>query len=164
MTRAISTRWAAVLLILAASFCINNPTAPATNGETRVPLGTILRACDYTPISSGPAQSNATASSVIRADGGTVAADVHLANADSPGTHYEVRLIQAPRPASSPCDSGGPGVAIGGLDSDAGGVANTTVQGAIQQGTTGVWVFISRPGQHSQSPAEIYTSDFIAPI
>jgi hypothetical protein len=43
------------------------------------------------------AQSDAAASSVIRATGGTVAAEVHLANPSSLGTHYDVRLIQLPR-------------------------------------------------------------------
>jgi hypothetical protein len=59
---------------------------------------------------------------------------------------------------------GGPGVAVGGLDSDAAGLATTTVQDSIRPGTTGVWVFIQRPGQYSQAPAEFYTSDFVAPV
>ena len=139
--------------------------APAgTNGGTVVPLRSILRACDFSPIRSGAAQTNATASSVIRATGGTVAAQVHLADAAAPGTHYEVRLIQWPRASNSPCDSAGPGVAVGGLDSDGAGQATTTLQDSIRPGTTGVWVFIQRPGQFSQAPAEYYTSDFTAPV
>ena len=139
--------------------------APAgTNGGTTVPLRSILRACDFSPIRSGAAQTNATASSVIRATGGTVAAQVHLADAAAPGTHYEVRLIQWPRASNSPCDSAGPGVAVGGLDSDGAGQATSTLQDSIRPGTTGVWVFIQRPGQFSQAPAEYYTSDFTAPV
>lgn len=166
MTRPTLTppRCAAVLLISAASLFLNNPAASATNGGTVVPLKNVLRACDFTQLTGGAAQDNATASSVIRATGGTVAADVHLADAGSPGTHYVVRLIQSPRASNSPCDSGGPGVAVGGLDSDGGGQATTTVQGSIQAGTTGAWVFISRQGQSSQTPVEFYTSDFIAPV
>ncbi|MDT5229593.1 MAG: hypothetical protein QOJ56_3910 [Mycobacterium sp.] len=56
----------------------------------------------------------------------------------------------------------GPGVAVGGLDSDGAGQATTTLQDSIQPGTTGVWVFIQRPSQFSQNPAEFYTSDFVA--
>jgi hypothetical protein len=153
---------------LAVASALNPAVAAAvpagTGGATVVPLRSILRTCDFTPIIGGPAQSNATASSVIRATGGSVAAEVHLADAGSPGTHYEVRLIQSPRASNSPCDAAGPGVAVGGLDSDAGGQATTTLQGSVQSGTTGVWVFISRPGQFSQAPAEYYTSDFVAPI
>ncbi|MDT5050613.1 MAG: hypothetical protein QOE94_3877 [Mycobacterium sp.] len=108
------------------------------------------------------AQSDAAASSVIRATGGTVAAEVHLANPSSLGTHYDVRLIQLPRASNSPCGSAGPGVAVGGLDSDGAGQATTTLQDSIQPGTTGVWVFIQRPSQFSQNPAEFYTSDFVA--
>jgi hypothetical protein len=139
--------------------------APAgTNAGTTVPLRGILRACDFSPINGGAPRNNATASSVIRATGGTVSAEVHLADASSPGTHYQVQLIQSPRASNSPCVSGGPGVAVGGLDTDGSGQATSTVQDSIQPGTTGVWVFIQRPGQFSQTPAEFYTSDFVASI
>jgi hypothetical protein len=159
------TRCAASLMISAAAFPLTTATASAAPaGGSPVPLRSILRACDYSPIISGAAQSDATASSVIRVTGATVTAEVHLANPSSPGTHYDVRLIQAPRASNSPCDSAGPGVAVGGLDSDAVGQATGTVQDSIQSGTTGVWVFIGRPGQFSQSPAEFYTSDFVAPV
>jgi hypothetical protein len=107
---------------------------------------------------------NATVSSVIRVSGGAVAADVRLSNPDSPGTHYELRLIQAPRASNSLCGAGAPGVATGGLDSDGSGQASSTVQDSIRSGTTGVWVFVSRPSDSSQVPVEFYTSDFIAPV
>jgi hypothetical protein len=143
---------------------LGNPAASATNGGTVVPLKSTLRTCDFSAITSGAAQTNATASSIIRASGGMVTAEVHLADAGSPGTHYDVRLIQAPRASNSPCDSAGPGVAVGSLDSDGGGQATTTLRDSIRSGTTGAWVFIQRPGQFSQAPAEYYTSDFIAPV
>jgi hypothetical protein len=53
---------------------------------------------------------------------------------------------------------------VGGLDSDGAGVANTTVRDSIRSSTTGVWVFIRRPGQFSQNPDEFYTSDFPAKV
>ena len=91
-------------------------------------------------------------------------AEVHLAEPGAPGAHYNVSLIQAPRASSAPCTSPGPGVAVGSLDSDGVGQATTTVQDSIRPGTTGVWVFIQQPNPYSQSPAEVYTSDFVAPV
>jgi hypothetical protein len=154
--------------VLVAASALNPAVAAAvpagTSGGTVVPLRSILRTCDFSPIPGGAAQSDATASAVIRATGGTVAAEVRLANPGSLGTHYDVMLIQSPRPSNSPCGSAGPGVAVGGLDSDGPGQATTTVQDSIRPGTTGVWVFIQRPSQFSQNPAEFYTSDFVAPV
>jgi hypothetical protein len=154
--------------VLVAASALNPAVAVAvpagTSGGTVVPLRSILRTCDFSPIPGGAAQSDATASAVIRATGGTVAAEVHLANPGSLATHYDVMLIQSPRPSNSPCGSAGPGVAVGGLDSDGPGQATTTVQDSIRPGTTGVWVFIQRPSQFSQNPAEFYTSDFVAPV
>ena len=164
MKRPTPTRCAAALLLSATSFFLVTPAASATNGGTVVPLSSILRACDYTPINGGAPQNNASATSVIRSTGGTVTAEVRLSNPGSAGTHYDVRLIQAPRASTSPCDAGGPGVVLGGLDTDAVGQASTTVQGGIQSGAAGAWVFISRPSPYSQTPAEYYTSDFVAPV
>ncbi|HME78407.1 MAG TPA: hypothetical protein VKI00_22995 [Mycobacterium sp.] len=73
-------------------------------------------------------------------------------------------LIQAPRASSSLCGSGGPGVAVGSLDTDGAGQAATTLQDRIQSGTTGAWILIQQPSPYSQTPTEFYTSDFIAPV
>ena len=153
------TRWAAILVIAATAFPLATVVASAApagmNGGTTVPLRSILRACDFSPIPRGAARSDAAASAVIRATGGTVAAEVHLANPGSLGTHYDVRLIQSPRPSNSPCGSAGPGVAVGGLDSDGAGQATTTLQDSIRPGTTGVWVFIQRPSQFSHQSSRV---------
>jgi hypothetical protein len=168
MTRAILTlpRCAAVLAVTAVAW--HTPVASATptgsTGATVVPLRSVMRACDFSPINGGAPQTNATVSSVIRATGGAVVAEVHLSNPDSPGTHYELRLIQSPRASNSPCDAAGPGVAVGGLDSDGAGQASATLGDSIRSGTTGAWVFVSRPSEFSQTPAEFYTSDFVAPV
>jgi hypothetical protein len=166
MIRPISmlSRCAAVLSISAASLSVAAPAASATNGGTVVPLRSVLRACDFSQIYGGAPQNNATASSVIRASGGTVAAEVHLSNPGSASTHYDVSLIQAPRASNSPCRSAGAGVAVGGLDLDPGGQATTTISDSVRSGTTGVWVFIQRPAESSQTPVEYYTSDFVAPV
>jgi hypothetical protein len=164
MKRPTVAHCAAALLIPATSFSIAIPAASAVNGGTVVPLRSILRACDFTPINGGAPQNNASVTSVIHANGGTVSADVRLSNPGAAGTYYDVRLIQAPRAANAPCDFGGPGVATGGLATDAVGQASTTVQGSIQSGAAGAWVFVSRPSPYSQAPAEYYTSDFVAPV
>jgi hypothetical protein len=134
--------------------------AAAAEGGTVVPMRSILRACDFSPIPDRASADRATASAVIHVNGGTVTADVHLAEPGQPGTHYDVSLIQVPRASTAPCDAPGPGVAVAGLDSDGAGVANTTVRDGLRSGTTGVWVFIRRASAISQSPAEFYTSDF----
>jgi hypothetical protein len=138
-------------------------TAPAT-ADTVTPLRSILRSCDFSPIPDLSSASRAATSAVIHASGGTVSADVHLAEPGQPNTHYDVALIQFPRASSAPCDAPGPGVAVAGLDSDGVGVGSTTVRGALQSGTTGAWVFIRRANPFSQSPAEFYTSDFPASV
>lgn len=153
---------------LGVTFILNPVVAGAVpvgaGGGTVVPLRSILRAYDFSPIPSGAAQIDAAASAIIRATGGTVTAEVHLANPGSLGTHYDVRLIQSPRPSNSPCGSPGPGVVVGGLDSDGVGQAMTTLQDSLRPGTTGAWVFIQRPSPYAQNPAEFYTSEFIAPV
>ncbi|MDT7762892.1 MAG: hypothetical protein QOC63_2312, partial [Mycobacterium sp.] len=81
-----------------------------------------------------------------------------------PDTPYNVRLIQMPRPSSASCNAGDPGVAGGVLQTDDGGAGALTVRGPISPGATGVWMFVSRPGELSQTPAEFYTSDFVASL
>lgn len=137
--------------------------ASASNG-TVVPLRSVMRACDFNPLQWVGGVNRGAATSVIRGAGGTVTADVHLSEPGSPGAHFDVSLIQAPRGSSSPCGSGGPGVAVGSLDTDGAGQATTTVQDRIQSGTTGAWVLIQQPSPYSQTPVEFYTSDFVAPI
>jgi hypothetical protein len=131
---------------------------------TVVPMRSILRACDFTPIPDRASTDDGMASAVIHSNGGTVTADVHFAEPGEPGVHLDVALIQAPRASSSPCDGPGPGVAVGSLNTDGAGIANTTVSDSLRSGTTGVWVFIRRANPYSQSPAEFYTSDLLAKV
>ena len=150
---------APVVVVLAGSI------APAAaEGGTVVPLRSILRACDFSPIPDRASVDRGTASAVIHVNGGAVAADIHFAEPGAPGAHYDVSLIQVPRPASAPCDGPGPGVAVGALNTDGVGIANTTVSDSLRSGTTGVWVFIHQASPYSQSPAEFYTSDFPVPV
>ena len=133
--------------------------ASAESG-TVVPMRSILRACDYTPIPDLSSTNVGTASAVIHTGGGAVTADIHFAEPTAPGAHYDVSLIQLPRASSAPCDAPGPGVAVGALNTDGAGVGNATVRDSLHSGTTGVWVFIRQANPFSQSPAEFYTSDF----
>lgn len=95
---------------------------------------------------------------------GKAIAEVHLSDAPDPGTHFDVGLIQEPRPGSGGCGPGDPGTAFSGMDTDAAGGATVTVSDTIRPGTTGVWVVIQRANPHSQIPAEFYTSEFVAPV
>src|SRR5947209_19808134 len=111
--------------------------AAADSGPV-VPMRSILRACDFSPIPDLASASRGTASAVIHTGGGAVTADIHFAEPSAPGTHYDVMLIQTPRPSSAPCDGPGPGVAVGALNTDGVGLANTTVRDSVRSATTGV--------------------------
>jgi hypothetical protein len=137
--------------------------ASADSG-TVVPLASNLRSCDFSRLPDFASTNRATASAVIHAGGGAVTADIHFAEPSAPGAHYDVTLIQLPHPSNAPCDGPGPGVAVGALNTDGVGLANTTVRDSLRPGTTGVWVFIRQPSPRSQSPAEFYTSDFPVPV
>jgi len=39
-----------------------------------------------------------------------------------------------------------------------------SVRGPVASGATGAWIYITRPGEFSQTPAEFYTSDFVVPL
>ena len=138
----------------------------AADGSTRVPLVSDLRRCDFNRVNNQlpilrPALGSA--SSVIQITGSSATAEVHLLSPANPGTHYDVGLIQEPRPSSATCGPGDPGTAFTGMDTDASGSATVTVQSAIRPGTTGVWVIVERPSGNAQNPAENYTSDFLVP-
>jgi hypothetical protein len=162
MSAAISTLVRCVVPVTVA--LVASAVPAGADGGTLVPMASNLRSCDFSRIPDFASASRGTASAVIHAGGGTVTADVHFAEVSAPGAHYDVDLIQLPHPANAPCDGPGPGVAVGGLDTDGVGVANTTVRDTLRSGTTGVWVFIRQASPRSQSPAEFYTSDFPAGV
>jgi hypothetical protein len=152
-----------VVISAAATFEIIKATA---EGGTTVSLDSDLRSCDFSLMTTGamvPRPALGTGSAVIHTAGSKAIAEVHLVDAPDPGTHFDVGLIQEPRPSSATCGPGDPGTAFTGMDTDAAGSATVTVQDTLRQGTTGVWVIIERPDPHSQNPAEFYTSEFLAP-
>ncbi len=135
----------------------------AAPGTTTVPLRQYLRDCDFTMVPNVGGTGDGTATAVIQHGGSSASADVQLIRG-KPDTRYDVGLIQTPRPSSSPCGPGDPGTAYVSLNTDGAGAGRVTVQDAIDQGTTGLWVVLRRPSEHSQSPAEFYTSDYLLPI
>jgi len=139
----------------------------AAEGGTTVVLDAAERRCDFSPIITAawiPRVEEGTGSALISTSGSRAVAQVHVAIANAPGTHYDVGLIQEPRPSSATCGPGAPGTAFTGMDTDAAGNATATVADGIRQGTTGVWVIVERANPNSQNPAEFYTSEFLAPV
>lgn len=84
--------------------------------------------------------------------------------ATAPGTHFDVGLIQAPRPSSATCGPGDPGTTFAGLDTDASGQGHVTITAPLRPGTTGVWVIVETANPHDQIPGEFYTSEFVSPV
>ena len=159
--------YAATLTVVITPAATFEMAKAAAESGTRVSLDSDLRRCDFSLVDgerpiTRPALGSGSA--LIHTAGSTVIAEVHLSDTPDPGTHFDVGLIQEPRPASATCGHGDPGTAFTGIDTDAAGNATVTIQDTIRQGTTGVWVIIERPNPISQNPAEFYTSDFVAPV
>lgn len=136
-------------------------------GGTTVVLDNYLRRCDFSRVSVAPQVPSpmlGTGSATIHTTGSRAIAEVHLYDEPEPGTHFDVGLIQMPRPSSSTCGPGDPGTAFSGMQTDAAGNGTATVQDTIRPGTTGVWVIVERRNANSQNPAEFYTSEFVAPV
>ena len=139
----------------------------AAEGSTTVPMTSDLRRCDFSRVNNQVPILRPTlgsASSVVHISGGSATAEVRLYSPANPGTHYDVGLIQEPRASSATCGPGDPGTDFAGMDTDGGGNATVTVRGGLRPGTTGVWVIIQRPNALAQNPAEVYTSEFLAPV
>jgi hypothetical protein len=136
---------------------------PNEGGGTLLSFAQMYRRCDFSANTHTGGAGYARATAVLHTTSSEIVADVQIATA-VPGTHYDVRLIQMPRSSATPCGAGDPGVAVGALDTDEVGAAATTVRAPIAPGATGAWLFVSRPGEFSQTPAEFYTTDFVAKI
>ncbi|TAM67878.1 hypothetical protein [Mycobacterium sp.] len=163
----LGTCTAAITMVISSAATFDIPRAAAEGGGTTVVLDAKLRRCDFSLVSTSPQvphPSLGTGSAVVHTAGSKVVANVHLVDAPEPGTHFDVGLIQVPRPASATCGPGDPGTAFTGLDTDGAGSGDATVQDSIRPGTTGVWVIAQQPNPHSQNPAEFYTSEFVAPV
>ncbi|OBG70056.1 hypothetical protein [Mycobacterium sp. E3305] len=160
-------RTCAALIAVAITWAMTFGVKAHAEGGTTVVLDNYLRRCDFSRVGVAPKVPSpmlGTGSAVIRTSGLRALAEVHLYDEPEPGTHFDVGLIQMPRPSSSTCGPGDPGTAFAGMDIDAAGTGTTTVQDTIRPGTTGVWVIIERTNANSQNPAEFYTSEFVAPV
>jgi hypothetical protein len=160
------TAAAAITLLTSSAITFAVTTARADDG-TRIPMKAQLRNCDFSAVMTPPGVPSPTMGGgmvEMRHSGSRAVAVVHLTAPNYPGAHYEVGLIEAPRPSSATCGPGDPGTAFTGLDLDATGNGTTTVQDSVRPGATGVWVIVERAAPNSAQPAEFYTTDFIAPI
>jgi hypothetical protein len=158
---------AAVTLLIAPAASSAIGTAAAEGGGTTVVFDNYLRRCDFSKVSTAPKVPSpmlGSGSAIVRAGGSRAVAEVHLVDGPEPGMHFDVGLIEEPRPSSSTCGPGDPGTAFTGMDLDGAGNGTTTVADTIRPGTTGVWVIVERANADSQNPAEFYTSEFVVPV
>jgi hypothetical protein len=154
----------AALVVAAASSMFASPaiaSATPTDGAV-MPLLSKWRACDFTLEKWVDAVGDGRGIAHLGTSGSNVVTTVDMATAE-PNTRYDVRIIQTPR-ASIGCAPGAPGVITGSLQTDAIGSGSTTLQGPVASGATGAWVIVERPAANSQTPAEFYTSGFVASI
>jgi hypothetical protein len=133
---------------------------PSSGGATFLPFAQMFRRCDHSANTHTGPTAYARVSAMVRSTGSEVAADTQIATAE-PNTPYDVRLIQMPRSSASGCNAGDPGVIAGVMMTDGAGAGSITLRGPVASGATGAWMFVSRPGEFSQTPAEFYTSDFV---
>lgn len=136
--------------------------APSASAAV-MPMAPKWRACDFSIQKWVDAVGYARPVAHVTTDGsGTLTGTLDMVTA-LPFTQYDFRVIQTPR-ASIGCAPGAPGVLTGAVQTDATGAGSVTVQGAVAPGATGAWVIVERPAEYSQTPAEFYTSDYIAPV
>ena len=133
---------------------------PSAGTSTPLPFVQRLRRCDFSYLSNVGPTGYGRAVGQLHRGGAELTADIQFATG-TPNTRYDVRIIQMPRSAAQPCNAGDPGVAAGVLMTDVAGAGSTTVRATRAPGATGVWVYITRPGQFTQLPEEFYSSDAI---
>lgn len=154
---------AATLMVVSTAIASASPAQSGeSSGPAVMPLNSRFRACDFTLLKWVNAVGYARGIAHLSTSGSTMNATVDLATAE-PNMHYDARVIQTPR-ASIGCAPGAPGVLTASIETDAGGFGSTTIQGPIMSNATGAWVMVTRPSAFSQTPAEFYSSTFIAPI
>ena len=159
--------WTAAITVAISPVTLFEIGRAAAEGTTRVPLQSDLRHCDFSLNTTAPLVERprlGSGAAVIHVAGSRVIAEVQLFDQPSPNTHFDVGLIQEPRPAPVTCGPGAPGTAYTGLDTDGAANGTATVADTIRPGTTGVWVVVERPSAFSQDPAEFYTSGFLVPV
>lgn len=152
-------------ITLLASSAVGLATEAAASGQ--VPISSSPRNCDFSRIQTAiqvPRALDGHGTAVFHTSGSTVVADVTIGIPSQPGAHYDVGLIEGPRPSSATCGPGDPGTMYTGVDLDGTGLASITITAPLRQGATSAWVTVSRPAEHNWAPAEQYTSEYMAPI
>lgn len=150
---------AAMVVAMPAVLTVGIGTAGA-EGATFLSFAQIFRRCDFSDKAYTGPTGYARPTAMVHSTGSEVIADVQLATA-IPNTPYDVRVIQMPRSSASGCNAGDPGVIAGVLLTDPAGAGSVTVRGPVASGATGAWMYVTRPGEFSQTPAEFYSSDFV---
>jgi hypothetical protein len=160
MTKLTYTAIAAMALSVMA---ITPATASADEtGPIVMPMTSKWRACDFTLMKWPRATGDARPVAQVSTSAGTLTTNVTIHTA-LPNTHYDVRVIQTPRPSIG-CAPGAPGVITGGIQTDGAGVGGVSLVGPIEADATGAWAIVELPAAHSQTPQEFYTTTFIASI
>ena len=139
----------------------------SASATSRVPMNPDLRNCDFSLVQTAlirPKTILGRRTADIHTSGSTVVADVDMVIANNGGGHYDVGVIQVPRPSSATCGPGDPGTTFAGLDTDGAGLGHVTITAPLRSGTTGVWVIVESPNPHNQIPGEFYTTEFLAPV
>ena len=153
----------AAVVVAAPAVIVGVGTAHA-DGATFVTFTEAYRRCDFSDTAHLAAKGFARPTAVVHAAGSDVIADVQLV-LGIPDTPYDVRLIEEPRPASSTCNGGEPGVVAGVIMTDDNGAGSLTLREPIASGENGAWLSVSRPGEWGPAaPDEFYGTDFIVPI
>ena len=157
----------AVLIVGAGPAGADGPTggggATGAGGATLVAFAQTFRRCDFSSRTYTDPTAYARPSAVVRHVGSEVIADVQIATA-KPNMAYNVAMVQMPRSSATGCNPGDPGVIGGLLFTDPTGAGSVTIRGPVASGATGVWMYVSRPGEFSQTPEEYYTSDFVVSL
>jgi hypothetical protein len=155
----------AVVTVGTGTAAADGPTggAASSGGATIMTFAQIYRRCDFSGKTHIGPTAYARPIAYVHRTGSEVIADVQIATAE-PNTPYLVRLIQMPRPSATPCNPGDPGVSGALLWTDPVGGGAVTVRGPVASGATGFWMFITRPSDSSQIPAESYTTNYVAEI
>jgi hypothetical protein len=162
MRQRVLTTVAAMVVAMPAVLTVGVGEA-AAEGATFMSFAQTLRRCDFSEnMYTGPS-GYGRPTALVRNTGSELIADVQIATA-LPNMPYDVRLIQMPRSSASSCNAGDPGVIAGVLMTDAAGAGSVSLRGPVASGATGAWMYITRPGEFSQTPAEYYTSDFVMPL
>lgn len=127
------------------------------------PFSNQIRNCDHVTalFLDGMGSGSGSGWTDVSTDGSNLRAKVHLQSA-RPGTVYQARLIQLPRPSAAPCNQGDPGVSAGVLHTDVTGTATIDVSGPIVENATAAWVVVEGPPPPGRIRGEVYTSDFLA--